>query len=175
MVKIVLVKKTGELQNSFVKKHGVEDLCKKCGYKKQDNFKLQINWAVTIQNNSYNIELYGKDTGRANFENKYDFPPPVDTLLLFGDCLLLNRDKDGKVSDLDKDEWDKVYEFLFGGFEDLDATALEDENEEDELEDIPDTMKTKQGYLKDGFVVDDPEDEDEDDMSELDEEEYEYD
>ena len=189
MVKIVLVKKTGELQNSVVKKHDVEDLCKKCGYKKQDNFKLQINWAVTIQDTSYNIELYGKDTGRANFENKYDFPPPVDTLLLFGDCLLMNRNKDGDVCDLVKEDWDKVYEYLFGGFEDLDATALEDENEEDELEDIPDTMKTKQGYLKDGFVVDDPDDDDEDDdededeededeeddMSELEEEEYEYD
>ena len=57
----------------------------------------------------------------------------------------------------------------------------------DELEDIPDAMKTKQGYLKDGFVVDDPDDEeegdsseenecsDEEDMSELEEEEYEYD
>ena len=184
MVKIILVKKTGELQNSVVKKHKLEDLCKKCGYKKQDNFKLQINWAVTINKETYNIELYGKDVGRANFENKYDFPPPVDTLLLFGDCLLMNRDKDGNASDLDKDDWDKVYEYLFGGFEDLDATALEDDNEEDELENIPDSMKTKQGYLKDGFVVDDPEedeedeydeeDEDEDDMSELEEEEYEY-
>ena len=77
---------------------------------------------------------------------------------------------------------------MFGGFEDLDATAAEDENEEDELDDIPDSMKTKEGYLKDGFVVDDPSDnstkesqetqelsDDEDNMSELEEEEYEYD
>ena len=66
---------------------------------------------------------------------------------------------------------------MFGGFEDLDATAEEDDKEEDELEDIPDDMKTKEGYLKDGFVVDgddDIEDED-DDFSELEEEEYEYD
>ena len=188
MVKIVLVKKTGELQNTVVKKYELEDLCKKCGFKKQDNFKLQINWAVTINKENYNIELYGKDVGRANFENKYDFPPPVDTLLLFGDCLLLNRGKDGDVVDLVKDDWEKVYEYLFGGFEDLDATAAEDENEEDELDDIPDSMKTKEGYLKDGFVVDDPSDnstkeseesqelsDDEDNMSELEEEEYEYD
>ena len=188
MVKIVLVKKNGDLQNSIIKKYELEDLCKKCGYRKQDNFKFQINWAVTINKENYNIELYGKDVGRANFENKYDFPPPVDTLLLFGDCLLLNRGKDGDVVDLVKDDWEKVYEYLFGGFEDLDATAAEDENEEDELDDIPDSMKTKEGYLKDGFVVDDPSDnstkeseesqelsDDEDNMSELEEEEYEYD
>ena len=190
MVKIVIVKKTGEIQNGILKSYELVDLCKKCGYKKQDDFKMHINWAVTIDNQYYNVELYGKDVGKANFENKYDFPPPVDTLLLFGDCLLLNRNKEGDVENLDKTKWEKVYEFLFGGFEDLDATAAEDENEEDELEHIPDSMKTKQGYLKDGFVVDDPiedddddddeddeEDEcsDEDDMSELEEEEYEYD
>ena len=149
MVKIVLVKKNGDLQNSIIKKYELEDLCKKCGYRKQDNFKFQINWAVTINKENYNIELYGKDVGRANFENKYDFPPPVDTLLLFGDCLLLNRGKDGDVVDLVKDDWEKVYEYLFGGFEDLDATAAEDDNEEDELDTIPDSMKTKEGYLKD--------------------------
>tara|TARA_R110001599_G_scaffold342188_1_gene563720 strand:- start:126 stop:683 length:558 start_codon:yes stop_codon:yes gene_type:complete len=184
MVKIVLVKKTGELHDSVIKKHDLEDLCKKCGYRKKDNFKMHVNWAVTLEDCYYNIELYAKDTGRANCENKYDFPPPVDTLLFFGDCLLLNRDKEGQVQDLQVGDWEKIYEFLFGGFEDLDACAAEDDNEMDELADIPDSMKTKQGYLKDGFVIDDPEVEDseeteeteeEDEMSELEEEEYEYD
>ena len=50
--------------------------------------------------------------------------------------------------------WNKIYEKLFGGFEDLVATAKEDEEEEDELANIPKEKKTKQGYLKDGFVVD---------------------
>ena len=188
MVKIVLVKKTGELQESVVKNHELEQLSKKCGYRKIDNFKMQVNWAVTIEDCYHNVELYAKDTGRANFENKYDFPPPIDTLLLFGDCLLLNRDKEGVVQDLQVGDWDKIYEFLFGGFEDLDACAEDDDNESDELDDIPDSMKTKQGYLKDGFVVDDPEedeseeqeeddseDDDEEEMSELEEEEYDYD
>ena len=50
--------------------------------------------------------------------------------------------------------WNKIYEKLFGGFEDLSATAAEDEEEEDELANVPKEKKTKQGYLKDGFVVD---------------------
>ena len=188
MVKIVLVKKTGELQDSVVKNHDLEHLAKKCGYRKVDNFKMHVNWAVTIEESYYNIELYAKDTGKATFENKYDFPPPIDTLLLFGNCLLLNRNKEGEVCDLELGDWDKVYEFLFGGFEDLDACAAEDDNESDELDEYPDSMKTKQGYLKDGFVVDDPEDEEEqedeeedsltseeEELSELEEEEYDYD
>ena len=177
MVKIVIVKKTGVLENASIKKHGLEDLCKKCGYKKKDDFQKHIDWCVTLKKQFYHIEMYGKDKGRATYENKYDFPPPVDTLLLFGDCLLLNKDKDDNPCDLTTDQWEQVYEYLFGGFEDLDATAEEDDKEEDELEDIPDDMKTKEGYLKDGFVVDgddDIEDED-DDFSELEEEEYEYD
>ena len=58
---------------------------------------------------------------------------------------------------------------MFGGFEDLSATAAEDENEEDELASVPEHMKTKDGYLKDGFVVDD-----DDDDSQLSYEDYVY-
>jgi hypothetical protein len=50
--------------------------------------------------------------------------------------------------------WEKIYEKLFGGFEDIGTTAAEDDNEEDELENVPKHKKTKNGYLKDGFVVD---------------------
>ena len=39
------------------------------------------------------------------------------------------------------------------------------ENESDELDDIPDEMKTKSGYLKDDFVVDDVEIQNQDDTS----------
>ena len=69
---------------------------------------------------------------------------------------------------------EKAYNRLFKGFEDLSVTAEDDANESDELEEISPSMKTKQGYLKDGFVVDsneddeDDEDEDEDDIDDMD-------
>jgi hypothetical protein len=48
-----------------------------------------------------------------------------------------------------------MYEKLFGGFDNLAVTCNEDDEEEDELKNIPKNMKTKKGgYLKDGFVVD---------------------
>ena len=31
-----------------------------------------------------------KDSGRAGSENKFEFPPPVDNELYFGNCILLN-------------------------------------------------------------------------------------
>jgi hypothetical protein len=56
--------------------------------------------------------------------------------------------------------WTKIYEKLFGGFENLALTIAEDEDEDDELAHIPKHKKTKKGgYLKDGFVVDSDENE----------------
>jgi hypothetical protein len=66
-----------------------------------------------------------------------------------------------------------MYEKLFGGFEDLAATCAEDENEEDELANVPASKKTKQGYLKDGFVVDSESSDDKDDFGSEDEDEEE--
>ena len=53
-----------------------------------------------------------------------------------------------------------MYEKLFGGFEDLAVTCIEDDIEIDELDAVPAEKKTKQGYLKDGFVVDSEDTED---------------
>ncbi len=143
-----------------IKDYKVEELYKKCGFKKSDGFVLQTEWKIKIDGHKYLIHLYGKTDGKANFENKYDFPPPVDNKLFFGSCLLVCFNNDSSIVKehvhLTIELWNKMYEKLFGGFEDLTQTAKEDENEVDELEFIPKSMKTKVGgYLKDGFVVDD--------------------
>ena len=49
---------------------------------------------------------------------------------------------------------------MFGGFIDLGKSEEQDDLEEDELENVPEEMKTKEGYLKDGFIVDDEDDSD---------------
>jgi hypothetical protein len=69
-------------------------------------------------------------------------------------ALVARIDKANAI-DMTIELWNKIYESLFGGFEDLAATAAEDENEVDELDLIPACKKTTSGYLKDGFVVDD--------------------
>jgi hypothetical protein len=107
-------------------------------------------------------------------ENKYDFPPPVDKNLYFGSCALVGMIKDNTSNNsninLSVDLWNKIYEKLFGGFENLTVTCIEDEDEEDELKNVPKNMKTKNGgYLKDGFVVDSSETEEETSSSEDDE------
>ena len=155
---IVIVEKTGDLKTLSIKDFKIEDLYKKCGFEKGDDFLKQVEWSAKYDGKKYFIEVYAKTEGRANSENKYDFPPPIDTKLFFGSCAILAylKQPDGSklYVDLSLQLWNKIYEKLFGGFEDLAATAAEDEAEEDELANVPKEKKTKQGYLKDGFVVD---------------------
>lgn len=155
---IIIVEKTGSLKSLSIKDYKVEELYKKCGFKKADDFIKQVEWSAKYDGKKYFIEVFAKKEGRANSENKYDFPPPIDTTLFFGSCAILAylKQSDGSKSytDLSLPLWNKIYEKLFGGFEDLVATAGEDEAEEDELANVPKEKKTKQGYLKDGFVVD---------------------
>ena len=155
---IIIVERLGSLKLLSIKDFKLEDLHKKCGFKKSQDFIKQIEWNVKCDGKKYLIQVFAKTDGRANSENKYDFPPPIDTKLFYGSCAVVGQIKkeDGTKSyiNLSIPFWNKIYEKLFGGFEDLATTAKEDEEEEDELDNIPKEKKTKQGYLKDGFVVD---------------------
>jgi hypothetical protein len=159
---VVIVEKNGTLKSSTIKDFKEEDLFKKCGFKKGDDFLKQHEWKVKTGGAKYFISVYAKTEGRANTENKYDFPPPIDSTLFFGNCVIVAKNDAQKYIDLSLDLWTTIYEKLFGGFEDLAATALEDEQEEDELANVPKEKKTKDGYLKDGFVVDTSESDEED-------------
>ena len=162
---IIIVERIGTLKSLAIKDFKLEELFKKCGFKKSEDFIRQVEWNVKYDSKKYYIEVFAKTEGRANSENKYDFPPPIDTKLFFGSCAILAhlKKEDGSKSytDLNLQLWNKIYEKLFGGFEDLATTAKEDEEEEDELANIPKEKKTKQGYLKDGFVVDSSDGDDE--------------
>ena len=155
---IIIVERLGSLKLLSIKDFKLDELYKKCGFKKSEDFTKQTEWNVKFDNKKYLIQVFAKTNGRANSENKYDFPPPIDTKLFYGSCAVIGQIKkeDGTKSytNLSLSLWNKIYEKLFGGFEDLAATAKEDEEEEDELANIPKEMKTKSGYLKDGFVVD---------------------
>jgi hypothetical protein len=172
---IIIVEKGGSLKPLAIKDYKEEELYKKCGFKKAEDFVKQTEWSIKFEGKRYTISVYAKTDGKANSENKYDFPPPIDTKLFFGNCAIVARLRmeDGKqmLSDLSVPLWLKIYEKLFGGFEDLAKTAAEDENEEDELENVPKEKKTKQGYLKDGFVVDSGEEDNDEECSESSEDE----
>ena len=170
MVKLIIVDKGANLKCSDVKNFDMDTLYKKCNLRKKDNFDKRHSWKLDSE---HFVTLFSKDKGRANSENKYDLPPPVDSQLYFGSMLIVkHQDKEltnEKVEDLSLEEWNKLYEKLFGGFEDLG-----DEDSYSDEEEIPEHLQTKQGYSKEGgFVVSDGDEEDEDYIPEEDEDEEE--
>jgi len=154
MASLVLIESNGTIKTLKSKEISNENLYKKCGFRVSDDFLKRHTWRVKLKGDDerYNVSLWAKKTGKANFENKYEFPQPVDKDLYFGTCAIVRNNDEGEFIDLTKGTWEKIYEKLFGGFEDL---GNEDEYSEDELANVDPKLLTSQGYLKDDFVVSD--------------------
>lgn len=186
---IVIIKKNGDFHSSTLPEGGIDDLYKRCSFKKPDGFNLACSWTIPGDTKIF-IRVYGKTTGRAGAENKAELPPPVDKVLFFGNIAIVASqgsllDKSKPIS-LSVQRLHELLDLLSGGSEDLggskndDHDALEDATHEVVLRS---EMKkrgvelTSEGYAKDGFVVDDrdvemieDDDNDEDDATDNDEE-----
>ena len=192
-VSIVLIETNGTVKTLKTKEMTTESLYKKCGFRVSDDFLCRHTWKIKGEvckgDKPMYISVWAKKTGKANFENKYDFPPPLDKELFFGTCAVIHGGtppgppeasgeqtptKEGGAQsklhpqastqegggaaapheELTKEMWLKIYEHLFGGFEDI---GEEDEFSEDELANVAPELLTADGYLKDDFVVSDKE------------------
>jgi hypothetical protein len=159
MPSILIIDRNSTIKSTNVKTFSDDELYKKAGFKNKDGFAKHAQWTISVKNEPHTIDLYGKTAGRAGQENKYEFPPPADNTLFFGSCIIVCR-KNDEVIDISPKEWEKVYEFLYGGFEDIAKGDSEtDDDDSDEDDNVP---RTKQGYVKDGFIVDDDDAEDDD-------------
>ena len=150
MVKLIIIKKSGSVKSTNIKLSSLELLYKKCGFSNVNNFCKRHTWKM--ENMFYS--LYSKNNGNAGSENKFDLPPPIDEDLYFGNMILLKHENEEiqveNLKDCNKDEFEKLYNYLFGGFEDI------EDSEEEEEEVVDPENLTKDGYDKsDGFVVDD--------------------
>jgi hypothetical protein len=163
MPSFIIIEKTGSLKNA--KTTDLVDLYKKCGFKTAEGFSLNHAWSVEFNDTEYKMEIYGKVTGRANTENKYEFPPPIDNVLFFGSCaavLYVNN----KMTDMGTSEFKDIMDHLYGGYSDIG----DEEDEEEEDEDDIGLPKTKHGYVKDDFVVSSDAEDDDDNGSDEEEE-----
>lgn len=158
MTKYIIIKKNGDVEQKQTRNDiDSEELYKLCNYKNAKDFKKLHYFMINKNgeddpNNCY--EIYGKSDGRANSENKYEFPPPIDTNLYFGTLCIVKKEDDS-FSDLTIEEWEKKYEDLFGGFEDIENSDEEERSVDSEL--YSSDEYTKEGYHKDSFVIDDDE------------------
>jgi len=151
-MKVVVIEKNGTLCDLDWKKNiDLKSIYKKAGFRKNNDFAKRHTWK--IKEDDF-VSVYAKNTGRANTENKYELPPPVDSDLYFGKLVIIRHSEQNPTVenclDLTAEGWKTIYEKLMGGFEDLDNDEEKSEEEYVNPEDL-----TKQGYEKDGFVVED--------------------
>ena len=85
----------------------------------------------TWKHGSLTIHLYGYKTGKAGTENKHELPPPHDTILLFGDAVLVATDN-SSLANFNNDTYKTFYNTIMGGFEDIEDSDEEEEEEEDD-------------------------------------------
>jgi len=151
-MKVLIIEKNGDLKEVYTKnKIKIDELYKKCKFRNTNYFDNRNIWGY----NGIFISLFAKDKGRASTENKYELPPPIDSQLYFGNMVVIaNKNKDyyaeDEIIDMTKEMWEDFYKKAMGGFE-----SLGDEDSFSEEEEHPKEDLTKNGYLKDGFVVDD--------------------
>lgn len=174
MAKIVIIEKSGSVVTKKIKSFDVSNLYKSCNFRKNESFEPRIVW----KKKKIQYILYSKNSGRESSINKYELPPPVDKVLYYGNICIIavksiknyklsvlkefNFPKKSEIVDFTKEDWSKMYEKLMGGFENLGSQDTEEES----FDSIPDEMKTKEGYMLDGFVVEDSGDEEDEESEE---------
>ena len=164
---IIVIEKNGTVKEINIKEYNPNDLYKKANFKSSDGFSLHHKWEIENNNKKNIIAIYGKINGKSGQENKYEFPPPIDTILFFGGCVLVNENpKSESISDLRIVEWKQIYEKLMGGFEDLEDEDNDNDNDEEDLEEPNE-------YVCDDFLVEDDAEIDYDNVSVQEEEEEE--
>ena len=147
MVKILVINKSGDIEQKVYKLEDESELYKKAGFKTMVGFEKIHSWFNDTDGKLYEYVIYGKKDGKPNHENKYEFPPPIDNVLLFDSCVIVKKRKN-TLRSITIEEWEKIYEELYGGFEDID-------NESEFSEDDENIPRTKSGYVEDDFVVED--------------------
>lgn len=124
------------------------------------------------------LHIFGYQKGKAGTENKHELPPPHDSVLLFGDVIIVvTNDPDNyrKPVAFSVEDYEMFYTAAFGGFDDLDEEVEEEdeEEEEDAEEEEADEANEEESAVIEEDNVDDLDDKEKDNDKEEEEEEEE--
>jgi hypothetical protein len=86
MISFIIVDKTGNLNECNVDK--LENIYKKCGLRKSEDFKKVMVYNLNNLNNETTIELWGRVVGRNNTKNPFVFKLDT-TIKLYGPAAIL--------------------------------------------------------------------------------------
>ena len=79
------------------------------------------------------VTVWGWDDGSESKINKFELPPPIDTILYYGDLIFIgyNNETD-EILEFNEERLMLWYNHVFGGFDSIENTDDEDEEEDDE-------------------------------------------
>lgn len=108
---IIIVDKLGSLKSLKVKNFCEEELYKRCGFKKDNNFSLRYTMSLTLNGDQHYFSLYGKSEGKSNLENQY---PLLSTLKLniYGNFAIVGYDELHNPTHLSIEQWEIICEQL---------------------------------------------------------------
>ncbi len=100
------------------------------------------------------IFLYGYKDGKAGSENKYEFAPPYDSLLPFGDVLLIASQSKSLTAPIAYTvaQWEAFYEQAMGGFDSIgseDELSEEADESEEEIDAVPSDVEEEEEAIPD--------------------------
>lgn len=101
--------------------------------------KVEPELLGTYNYKQLTLFLFGFQKGKAGTENKHELPPPHDSMLVFGDIMLIaSKDENSFATPVPfkVEDYELFYSKAFGGFEDIDEEDEEDDEDEELEEDL---------------------------------------
>lgn len=119
--------------------------------------KVDIDLVATYEYNNLFLFLFSAPDGKAGTENQIELPPPHDSIVVFGDILVIaSTDKDWKNPvPFTTAQYEKFYQYIFEG------GAEEEEEEEEVDEDEGEAIDENADDDEDEDIVEEADDEDE--------------
>lgn len=89
--------------------------------------RKEILYCFTLHNNNY--YFIGLTKGKEKNINQHELPPPIDTQFYYGNIFVIKTTLKQKYQHFTVDDFNKVYEELFGGFESLGSYDTETDSD----------------------------------------------
>lgn len=133
---ILLIEKNGIIKENHSNDVVRDLLYKKCGFKKKDDFEKRHTWSINMYD-IHSIELWARSIGKAGQENKYELPSPLSSTTYFGTIALVFLDDKENICSATKEQWSKIYDFLF---EEEQVSESEEQQSEDEINYVKESL-----------------------------------
>ena len=115
MITIIILERFGTLiENNINAKDFIKNINKKIENKGTGEIKEIACWTIEDDNK---IKLFGWTKGNNSIENKHELPPPHDDNIYYGDICCCKFNKNGKIQNININEYEKFYNQKYGGFD----------------------------------------------------------